>query len=62
MYHNSKFFSALKTLLQNFRGYELEKVILNLSIVTEQELNTSMQTLKIFQFKVNSLASGVLQK
>ena len=62
MYHDSEFFSVLKILLPNFRGYELEKVILNLSIVTEQELKTSMQTLKILQFKVNSLASGVLQK
>ena len=61
VYHNSKFFSALRVLFPGFGDYELEKAILNLSMVMEQEFNTTMQTLNILQSEINSLASVVLQ-
>ena len=43
MYHNSKFFSALKVLFLSFGDYELEKVILNVSMGMEQQFNTTME-------------------
>lgn len=61
VYHSSKFFSGLRILFPNFRDYKLEKAILNLSMVMEQEFNIMMQTLKILQSEVNSLKSAVLQ-
>ena len=34
VYHNSKFFSVLRSLFLAFGAYELEKAVLSLSIVT----------------------------
>lgn len=51
----------LRLLFPNFGDYKLEKAILNLSVVMGQEFNTTMQTLKILQSEVKSLASVVLQ-
>ena len=48
MCHNSTFFSALRIFFSSFGDNELEKSILNLSMVMEQKFNTTMQTLKIF--------------
>ena len=54
MYQNSKFFSALRVLFPSFGDYELKKAILNLSMVTEQEFNTSTETLKILQSEITA--------
>lgn len=61
MYHKCKFFSALRVLFPSFGDYELEKAILNLSMVMLQEFNTTMQTLKILRSEIDSIASVVLQ-
>lgn len=52
---------SLRVFFSSFGDYELEKSILNLSMVMEQKFNTTMQTLKIFQSDINSFDSGVLQ-
>ena len=55
VYHKSKFFSVLRSFFLGFGTYELEKAVLNLSIVTEQEFNIGMQMSEACQSKVNSL-------
>lgn len=54
MYKIFKFFSTLRVLFPGTRDYQLEKAILNLFVVIEQEVNTTMQTLGIYQTEVNS--------
>ena len=62
IHQNSRFSSALKILFPSFRDGELEKAILNLSMIMEQGgFNTTMHALKILQSEGNSLASGGLQ-
>lgn len=61
MHHNSAFFSALRIFFSSFGDNELEKSILNLSMVMEQKFSNTMQTLKRFQSDVNSFDSRVLQ-
>lgn len=61
MYQNTKFFSTLKVLFPSTGDYKLEKQILNLSMVIEQEFNTILQTLEILQSEINSLVSVVIQ-
>lgn len=52
VYHNSKFFSILRSLFPSFGSYELEKIVLNLSTVTEREFRIALQTLKPFNQKL----------
>ena len=61
VYHSSKFFSVLGTLFLSFGDCKLAKVNSSLFLVTEQEFNTTMQTLNILQSEVNSSAYVVLQ-
>lgn len=61
MHHNSAFFSALRIFFSSFGDNELEKSILNLSMVMEQKFSNTMQTLERFQSDVNSFDSRVLQ-
>lgn len=61
VYHNSKFFSALRVLFPSFGDYELEKAILNLSMIREQEFNITMQTSKTLQSEADGLESVMLQ-
>ena len=61
VYHSSEFFSALRVLFPSFGDYELEKAILNLSMVMEQEFNATTQTVKIFQSEMSTPASVGLQ-
>lgn len=43
--HNSKYLSGLRVLFLSFGNYKLEKVILNVFMVIEQEFNATMQIL-----------------
>lgn len=61
LYRKTKFFSTLKVFFPSIGDYKLEKQILNLSTVIEQEFNTILQTLGKLQSEMNSLASVVIQ-
>lgn len=60
VHHNHKFFSSLRIILLCFGDYELEKVILNFSLLMEQEFCTTVRILKMLQAEVTSSASLVL--
>lgn len=49
---------SLRVLFPSSEDYELEKAFLNLSMVMEQELNTTKQTLGILSSEVSSLGPG----
>lgn len=61
VYHNSKFYLVLRTLFLAFGTYEIEKIVLNLSMVVEQELSITVQAFGALQLEVNSVASVLFQ-
>lgn len=61
VYHNAMLFSVLRILFFVFGDYELEKMILTLFMVIEQEFSTTLQILRRPQSEVNSLAFVLFQ-